>query len=83
MFWLLMVQVQLWQFQHMIPATMNLKTLGTEIIEVVAGGDIEEAFTVAATVFLINSGFLNEKSVEEAKQAMIEWLEKEAKVMQR
>lgn len=56
------------------------KAFGTEIIEVVAGGDIEkEAFTDCATGTLINSGFLNEKSVEEAKQAMIEWLEKEGK----
>ncbi len=56
------------------------KAFGTEIIEVVAGGDIEkEAFTDCATGTLINSGFLNGKSVEEAKQAMIEWLEKEGK----
>ncbi|MBP5235956.1 MAG: leucine--tRNA ligase [Clostridia bacterium] len=52
------------------------KKFGLPIIEVVAGGDIsEEAFTDVATGTLINSGFLNGKSVEEAKKAMIDWLE--------
>ena len=52
------------------------KKFGLPIIEVVAGGDIsEEAFTDVATGTIINSGFLNGKSVEEAKKAMIDWLE--------
>ncbi len=54
------------------------KTMGLPIVEVVAGGDIEkEAFTDCATGTLVNSGFLNGMQVEDAKRAMIEWLEKE------
>ena len=56
------------------------KVFGADIIEVVAGGDIEkEAFTDCATGVMVNSGFLNGMTVEEAKKAMIEWLEKEGK----
>ncbi|MBQ7064306.1 MAG: leucine--tRNA ligase [Firmicutes bacterium] len=45
------------------------------IIEVVAGGDIEkEAFVDIETGTLVNSGFLNGLSVEEAKKAITEWL---------
>lgn len=48
------------------------------IIEVIQGGDVEEAaYTDVATGTLVNSGFLSGKSVAEAKQAIIEWLEKE------
>ena len=56
------------------------KTFGLEIVEVVAGGDIEkEAFTDCATGVMVNSGFLTGMKVEDAKKAMIEWLEKESK----
>ena len=54
------------------------KVFGLPIIEVVAGGDIEkEAFTDCETGTMVNSGFLNGMSVEEAKKAIIEFLEKE------
>ena len=56
------------------------KVFGLPIIQVVAGGDIsEEAFTDVATGILENSGFLNGLSVEEAKKAIIEFLQKEGK----
>ncbi len=48
------------------------------IIEVVKGGDVEkEAFTDCATGIMVNSGFLNGMSVEEAKVAIIDFLTKE------
>lgn len=48
------------------------------IIEVIQGGNVEEAaYTDVATGTLVNSGFLSGKSVAEAKQAIVEWLEKE------
>ena len=48
---------------------------GLPIIEVVAGGDItKEAFTDIQTGTMINSGFLDGMSVEEAKKAIIDWL---------
>ncbi len=53
------------------------KKFGLPIVEVVKGGDVEkEAFTDCATGILVNSGFLNGKTVEEAKTAVIEHLEK-------
>ncbi len=56
------------------------KAFSLPIIEVVAGGDIEkEAFTDCQTGIMVNSGFLNGMSVEEAKKAIVEWLEKEKK----
>ncbi|MDE5604638.1 MAG: leucine--tRNA ligase, partial [Eubacterium sp.] len=57
------------------------KKFDLPIIEVVAGGeDVQaEAFTDCATGILVNSGFLNGLSVEDAKKAMIEWLTKEGK----
>ncbi len=56
------------------------KVFDLPIIQVVAGGDIsEEAFTDVATGILENSGFLNGLSVEEAKKAIIEFLQKEGK----
>ena len=57
------------------------KQFDLPIIEVVAGGeDVQkEAFTDCATGKLVNSGFLTGMSVEEAKKAMTEWLEKEGK----
>ena len=52
------------------------KTFGIDIIEVVAGGDIsKEAFTDIQEGTMINSGFLNGKTVAEAKESIIEWLE--------
>ncbi|MBR2343842.1 MAG: leucine--tRNA ligase [Clostridia bacterium] len=52
------------------------KKFGLPIIEVVAGGNVEEAaFTDVATGTLINSGFLNGLEVEAAKAAMIKFLE--------
>ena len=54
------------------------KVFDLPIVEVVAGGDVEkEAFTDCATGKMLNSGFLNGLTVEEAKKAIIEWLEKE------
>ncbi len=54
------------------------KKFSLPIIEVVQGGDVEkEAFTDCATGMMVNSGFLNGLSVEEAKVAIIDYLEKE------
>lgn len=52
------------------------KKFGLPIIEVVAGGDVQnEAFTDVATGKLCNSDFLNGLEVSDAKAAMIKWLE--------
>ncbi len=53
------------------------KKFDLPIIEVVKGGkDVqEEAFTDCATGILTNSGFINDLSVEDAKEKMIKWLE--------
>ncbi len=52
------------------------KKFDLPIIEVVAGGNVqEEAFTDVATGTLINSGFLNGMEVKDAKEAIIKWLE--------
>ena len=49
---------------------------GLPIIEVVAGGNVQEAaFTDIQTGTMVNSGFLNGKSVKEAKAAIIDYLE--------
>ena len=51
------------------------KKFDLPIIEVVAGGNVqEEAFTDVATGKLINSEFLNGLEVADAKKAIIEWL---------
>ncbi|MBO4368034.1 MAG: leucine--tRNA ligase, partial [Clostridia bacterium] len=51
------------------------KKFGLPIIEVVAGGNVqEEAFTDIATGTMVNSGFLDGLSVTEAKKAIIEKL---------
>ncbi len=56
------------------------KVFDLPIIQVVAGGDISEAaFTDVATGTLMNSGFLDGLSVEEAKKAIIEHLAKTGK----
>ena len=50
------------------------------IIEVVKGGDVEkEAFTDCATGIMVNSGILNDLSVEDAKKKIVEWLEQNGK----
>ncbi len=52
------------------------KVFGIDMIEVVAGGNIEEAaFTDCATGVMVNSGFLTGLSVEDAKVKIKEWLE--------
>ncbi len=52
------------------------KKFGLPMIEVVAGGNIEEAaFTDVATGKLVNSGFLNGLEVADAKKAIIKYLE--------
>ena len=51
------------------------KKFGCEIIEVVKGGNVEEAaFTDCATGVMVNSGFMDGMSVEEAKKAIIDFL---------
>ncbi len=61
------------------------KKFNLPIIEVVAGGDVQNAaFTNVETGKLVNSGFLNGLEVADAKEAMIKYLEEnklgEAKV---
>ncbi len=55
------------------------KKFNMPIIEVVAGGeDVQkEAFTDVATGVMVNSGFLTGMQVEDAKKAIIDFLEKE------
>ncbi len=51
------------------------KKFGLPIIEVVKGGNIEEAaFTDCQTGVMVNSGFLNGLTVEDAKLKITEWL---------
>ncbi len=51
------------------------KAFDLPIIEVVAGGDVQnEAFTDVETGVLVNSGFLNGLEVAEAKKKIIEYL---------
>ncbi|MBR1812243.1 MAG: leucine--tRNA ligase [Lachnospiraceae bacterium] len=51
------------------------KKFGLPIVEVVAGGNVDEAaFTDVATGKLVNSGFLNGLDVADAKKAITEWL---------
>lgn len=48
------------------------------VIEVVAGGNVEEAaYTNTAAGIMVNSGFLNGLEVSEAKPAMIRWLDEQ------
>ncbi len=54
------------------------KKFGLPIVEVVAGGNVDEsAFTDVETGVLCNSGFLNGLEVADAKAKMVEFLEKE------
>jgi len=56
------------------------KAFSLPIIEVVKGGNVEaEAFTDCATGIMVNSGFLDGLSVEEAKVKIKEWLEANGK----
>lgn len=56
------------------------KKFGLPIIEVVAGGDVQnEAFTDVATGKLVNSDFLNGLEVVQAKKKIIEWLTENGK----
>ncbi|HHW46389.1 MAG TPA: leucine--tRNA ligase [Clostridiales bacterium] len=51
------------------------KKFGLPIIEVVSGGDVsKEAYTDCENGIMVNSGFLNGLTVEEAKAKIIEWL---------
>ncbi|MBP5153906.1 MAG: leucine--tRNA ligase [Lachnospiraceae bacterium] len=51
------------------------KKFGLPIVEVVAGGNVEEAaFTDTASGKLVNSGFLNGLDVADAKKTIIAWL---------
>ena len=51
------------------------KKFNLPIIEVVKGGNIEKgAFTDCATGVMVNSGFLDGMTVDEAKKAIIAWL---------
>ena len=51
------------------------KKFNLPIIEVVKGGNVEqEAFTDCATGIMVNSGFLDGMSVEDAKVAIQKWL---------
>ncbi|MGN0292822.1 MAG: leucine--tRNA ligase [Lachnospiraceae bacterium] len=52
------------------------KKFGLPIVEVVGGGNVEEAaFTDVATGVLVNSGFLTGLEVADAKKKIVEWLE--------
>ena len=55
------------------------RAFGCEIVEVVSGGNVQEAaFTLKDdTGIMVNSGFLNGMTVKDAIPAIIEWLEKE------
>ncbi len=54
------------------------KKFDLPIIEVVAGGDVQnEAFTDVETGVMVNSGFLDGLEVADAKVKIIEWLEGE------
>ena len=56
------------------------KAFGLPMIEVVKGGDIEkEAFTDCETGIMVNSGFLDGLTVEEAKEKIKEWLQETGK----
>ncbi|MBO7363900.1 MAG: leucine--tRNA ligase [Lachnospiraceae bacterium] len=51
------------------------KKFGLPIVEVVSGGNVEEAaYTNTSSGILVNSGFLDGLEVADAKQAIIRWL---------
>ena len=52
------------------------KKFGLPIIEVVKGGNVEEAaYTDCDSGIMVNSGFLDGMPVEEAKKKIVEWME--------
>lgn len=54
------------------------KKFDLPIVEVVKGGDVDKkAFTDCGTGIMVNSGFLNDLTVEQAKVKITEYLEKE------
>lgn len=56
------------------------KKFNLPIIEVVKGGNVEEeAFTNCSTGVMVNSGFLDGLSVEEAKEKITQWLTEKGK----
>ncbi len=56
------------------------KKFDLPIIEVVKGGNVEEeAYTDCATGIMVNSGMLDDLSVEDAKVKIIEWLEEQGR----
>ena len=56
------------------------KKFGLPIIEVVSGGNVEEAaFTDCNTGIMVNSGMLDGLTVEEAKKKITEWLSENGK----
>ena len=56
------------------------KKFGLPIVEVVKGGDVQQAaYTDCESGVLVNSGILDGLSVEEAKKKIIAWLEQEKK----
>lgn len=56
------------------------KKFNLPIIEVVKGGNVEEAaFTDCATGIMVNSGMLDGLSVEDAKKKITQWLEENGK----
>ncbi|MBP3414703.1 MAG: leucine--tRNA ligase [Clostridia bacterium] len=60
------------------------KKFDLPIIEVVKGGDVEkEAFTDCDTGVMVNSGFLDGLSVEEAKAKIIEYLTEQGRGIQK
>ncbi|NCB04825.1 MAG: leucine--tRNA ligase, partial [Clostridia bacterium] len=60
------------------------KKFGLPIVEVVAGGNVEqEAFVDCATGVIVNSGFLNGLSVEDAQKKIFAWLEETGKGRQK
>ncbi len=51
------------------------RKFGLPVVEVVAGGDVDrEAYVDCDTGVLVNSGFLDGKSVADAQAAIVEWL---------
>ncbi len=56
------------------------KKFGLPIIEVVKGGNVQEAaFTDCATGIMVNSGMLDGLTVEEAKEKITQWLTEKGK----
>ena len=53
------------------------KKFGLPIIETAKGGNVqEEVYITSDTDIIVNSGFLNGMTVKDAKEAIVDWLEK-------